>query len=432
MISIHRIDRAPWIPVALAMFCCGWAGNQFSPLLVMYGELGGYSPVTVNAFFAAYVVGLVPGLLISGPLSDRHGRRPVLLAGTALSAAAGAVLALGVQGPLPLFAGRLLAGLAVGTAMAVGSSWVKELSGAPYEPAAEPGAGARRASVAITAGFGLGAGVAGVLAQWAPWPMVLPYSVQIVLTLPCLFLLRRAPQPPVRGRAGAFRSDLRVPSAGHPRFLRVVLPMAPWVFGAAALAYAVTPQLAAPRVGDWQLAFATLLTVVTLGSGVAVQPLAKRLDRVGSARAGLAGMALVVAGTLLCALNAGPRSLWASLLAAVVLGTAYSITMVAGLLEVQRIAPPHELARLTGVYYSLTYVGFLLPMTLSAASEVAGYPVLLTVVAVAAGGCLAVAAASSRRHLPRTPPPPVEPVPYQAVPPAQPRPTQNPTSVSGR
>ncbi|MEK8170114.1 hypothetical protein NKH77_11215 [Streptomyces sp. M19] len=36
------------------------------PLLLMYRERGGYSEVTVDAFLAAYVVGLVPGLLVAG------------------------------------------------------------------------------------------------------------------------------------------------------------------------------------------------------------------------------------------------------------------------------------------------------------------------------------------------------------------------------
>ncbi|HWC82138.1 MAG TPA: MFS transporter [Pseudonocardiaceae bacterium] len=396
---LHLRSRAWWL-VAAAMYCCAWSGNQFTPLLVLYRGSGGYSAVTVDAFFGAYVLGLAPGLLVGGPLSDRHGRRPVLLAGTAISALASLVLAGGVLGEAPIYAGRFLAGISVGVAMAVGSSWLKELAGPPHEYTADPGAGARRASIALTGGFAIGAAVAGALAQWAPAPMVLPYLVQIAVALPCLLALRRAPQPAVTRATGSLLADLRVPAAGHRRFLRVVLPLAPWVFGAAGIAYAVTPQLEAARVGHWQLAYATLLTVVTLLTGVAVQPLARRLDRTSSARGGLVALALVVAGVLVSAGNAGPRSPWLAVLGAVVLGAGYSIAMVSGLLEVQRIAAPSDLAGLTGVYYALSYVGFLLPTVLALASAAVPYPVSLLVVALLAAVSLTVVGRNSRRDLP--------------------------------
>nr|WP_055501501.1 MFS transporter [Nonomuraea pusilla] len=126
--SAATVRSRSWPVVAAALFVCGWGGNQFTPLLLMYRRLGGYSALSVDAFLGAYVVGLVPGLLLAGPMSDRRGRRPVLVAGTAASALASLVLCFGVDGPWPIYAGRLLTGVAVGIAMAVGSSWVKELS----------------------------------------------------------------------------------------------------------------------------------------------------------------------------------------------------------------------------------------------------------------------------------------------------------------
>ena len=327
----------PWRLVAVAMLCCGWAGNEFSPLLTMYRELG-YSSATVDAFFGAYVVGVIPGLLVGGPLSDRHGRRPLMIVGTALSGLASAVLAAGSLGELPLYAGRFLAGIAVGIAMAVGSSWIKELSSPPFDRSADAGSGARRASLAVTAGFASGAVVAGVLAQWAPWPMVLPYLVQVVVAVPCLIAVARAPQPPPAGNVGTLWSDLKVPAAGHRRFLGVALPLAPWIFGAAVIAYAVAPQLEAGTTGHWQLVYATLLTVVTLGTAVAVQPLAKRLDDLTSARASLVALGLVLVGVVGSAANAATRSPWAAVVVAVVLGAGYSIALVSGLQEIQRIA----------------------------------------------------------------------------------------------
>ncbi|MFC4908853.1 MFS transporter [Actinomadura gamaensis] len=395
-----RPATSAWRPVAAAMFCCGWAGNQFTPLLVMYRRLGGYSPLTVDAMLGAYVLGLVPGLLIGGPASDRYGRRPLMLGGTALAAIACAVLAAGPLGVGPIFLGRMLTGVAVGVAMAVGTSWVKELSGAPFDPDASAGAGARRASLALTAGFAMGAGVAGALAQWAPWPMVLPYLPPIVLSLTVLTMLPKVPQLSPGRIEGPLWRDLRVPAAGHRRFIRVVLPTAPWIFGAAGIAYAITPQLEADRMGDWQLLYATALTVLTLGTGVAVQPIAKRLDSLSTARGAMAALALVALGTLMCALNAGPRSPWAGLAVAIVLGAGYSIGLVNGLLEIQRIATGRDLAGLTGVFYALTYTGFLLPALLALLSDALSYTTLLLLVTVVVLACLSVVTTNSRRHLP--------------------------------
>ena len=389
-----RMSRG-WPPVVAAMFCCGWGGNQFTPLLLMYRQMGGYSEVTVDAFLAAYVVGLVPGLLVAGPLSDRHGRKPLMLAGTVLSVVASAVLTGVPLGQPAIYAGRFLTGVAVGVAMAVGTSWVKELSQPPYDDPG-PGTGARRASLGLTGGFGLGAGIAGVLAQWAPWPMVLPYVVHVVVTLPALALLVRAPETRTAARAGRLLQDLRVPAAGHRRFLRVVLPMAPWIFGAAGIAYAVMPQLEADKVGDAGLAYATLLTVLTLGTGAAVQPLAKRMAARSTTRPVITGMTLMTAGMALCATDAALRSQWLALGGAMVLGAAYGFVLVSGLMEIQRIATPDDLAGLTGVFYALAYTGFLGPTLLAALSAATTYVVMLAAVALLALACLAVVAMSVR------------------------------------
>ncbi|GAA5029195.1 MFS transporter [Actinopolymorpha pittospori] len=389
----------PWLPVVAAMFCCGWGGNQFTPLLLMYRQQAGYSEVTVDAFLAAYVLGLVPGLLVAGPASDRYGRKPLLTAGTALSLAASAVLAGGVAGAPAIYAGRLLAGAAAGVAMAVGTSWAKELSQPPYDPAADTGSGARRASLALTLGFGLGAGVAGVLAQWGPWPMVTPYVVHVLIVVPALLAVVRAPETRPRTPEAAARSlwaDLRIPAAGRRRFVRVVVPMAPWIFGSAGVAYAVTPELVRDRLGHLSLGYATGLTVLMLGTGAVVQPLVRRLESRSPARTGVGGMVLMACGMGLCAVNAVLRSPPLGAVGAVVLGGAYGVVVISGLLEIQRIARPDDLAGLTGVYYALAYTGFLLPAVLASVSAVLSYPVMLAILTGLAVTSLALVARGSR------------------------------------
>ena len=52
-----------------------WGGNHFSPLLLMYRQVDGYTAVQVNLFFAFYILGLIPGFLVAGPFSDEQGRK---------------------------------------------------------------------------------------------------------------------------------------------------------------------------------------------------------------------------------------------------------------------------------------------------------------------------------------------------------------------
>ncbi|GAA3214314.1 MFS transporter [Oerskovia jenensis] len=387
-----------WLRVAPALVVMAWGGNHFTPLLHMYQDLGDYSVVMVDLFLGMYVLGLVPGLLVAGPLSDRYGRKPLAVVGVLGGIGASVLLALGFGSEVVICLGRLLAGLSVGVAMSVGTSWVKELSSAPFDLGTDPTAGARRPSLSLTLGFGIGAGVSGVLAQWGPWPTVTPYVVHVVLSVVALVLLATATETIGGHRSTtSLLADLRVPAASHRRFVRVVVPAAPWIFGAAGIAYAVMPQLVVEQTGDLSLAYATLLTVLTLGTGAVVQPFVKAIDRVTGGRSLVVGMCLMLLGMALAAANGTVVSPVLGAVAAVTLGAAYGICVVAGLIEVQAIATPTDLAGLTGVYYSLSYVGFLLPVVLAGATALAGYTVLLAVVAVACAGCLVTVVRGVRR-----------------------------------
>lgn len=384
-----------WQAVVFAMFCCGWGGNQFTPLLVMYRDAG-YTAVTVDALLGAYVVGLVPGLLLAGRPAARYGRKLVMLAGTVLSLLASVLLAAGAAGTLWLVLGRFITGFGVAVAMVVGSSWVKELADADPDSSAD--LGTRRGALWLTLGLGIGPGIAGVLAQWAPWPMVLPYLVHAACALGAVGWLLRSGE--TLGMVSRRSGGRRFAGMRHPRFVRVVTPMAPWIFGSLGLAYAVMPEVVDGRLGHWGLAYSTLLTVCALGAGVGIQPVAKRLDRGTSARAVIVAMILMTIGVLISVFAAVTTSPWLALATALVLGIAYGVAIVSGLLELQRLAGKDQLADLTGVYYALAYVGFLLPSVLAALGELVSYAVLLSCLGVLALAATLFITRHSRRHLP--------------------------------
>jgi hypothetical protein len=222
----------------------------------------------------------------------------------------------------------------------------------------------------------------------------------MALVLPGLW---RVPEtvPHLDGLGPSLAARLRVPAAANSRFVSVVVPVAPWVFGSASVSFAVLPSIVSQRTRGFDIAFAGLVAALTLGVGVAVQPVARRFDRVDSSRGALAGLALVTVGMAMAALAAHLDDPWVVVAAAAVLGGGYGVCLVGGLLEVQRIAGPGELAGLNAVFYALTYVGFALPIVLAELAHFTSFTVLLLGLTGLAVACLAVVATSSTptRHL---------------------------------
>ena len=199
--SLRLPERAArplaWAPVAAVLLGTGWGANQFTPMLLVYRRALDLGTGTLEAMFGVYALGLIPGLLLAGPLSDARGRRAVVIPAAALSLLASLVLAAGADSVPLLFLGRLLAGLSSGAVFSAGTAWLREasrLDGA----VADDHATARRAAIAMTAGFGLGPLVAGLLAEWAPDARVVPYLPHIALMAVVLVLVRTAPETVVR------------------------------------------------------------------------------------------------------------------------------------------------------------------------------------------------------------------------------------------
>ncbi|HEX5115438.1 MAG TPA: MFS transporter [Pseudonocardiaceae bacterium] len=341
----------PWFRVALALFGVGWGANQFSSLLVVYRDHDHLPATVVALLFGAYAIGLVPALIVAASFSDRLGRRRVMRPVLVLATVASVVLLLTGDHVWGLTVGRLVAGAASGAAFGPGTAWVKELSA--------PGTGARRAVVALSAGFGGGPLVAGVLAQWLPLPTVLPYLAHLAVMAVIIPLVWRAPETVpsvVPSRRGELRAAVR-----RPEFRFQVAPAAPLVFGAATASFAVLPGMV--RLHGLGAVVGGVVAGVTLGTGVVVQPLARRL---GPGFSHYLGIALAATGFVLGAVTIQWAVAALLVPTAVVLGGCYGMLLVAGLSTVERLAAPEDLASVTAVFYCLTYVGFATPYVVTA------------------------------------------------------------------
>jgi hypothetical protein len=389
-----------WLPVAGVLLGAGWGSNQFTPMLPVYHARLGLSTATLEALFGAYAAGLIPGLLLAGRWSDRHGRRGVGISAAVLALLSSVSLIAGGHALAFLFTGRLLAGLGSGAAFGVGTAWLRETSLPPFG-SADHGEVARRAAVAMTIGFALGPLVAGVLAQWAPAPTTLPYLPHIALMLGVLPGLLGVPETITRA---GHRASIRLPRAGARRFRRVVLPTAPWLFVAPAIAFALLPNIVGTDHATDGVAITAGITALTALAGVLIQPLARRLET-GAQRylAGVLGLIVLAGGLGLGALTAAVGEIWLLVPCALAFGAAYGLCLVAGLVEVQRLAPEDALAGMTATFYAVSYIGFTAPFVLALAANLTSYPVLLVV-----SGALAIVTAVSVRWAAAAPPGGVE------------------------
>ena len=385
---------APWLPAAAVLLAAGWGSNQFTPMLLVYRHTLGLDTGTLEALFGAYALGLIPGLLLAGPWSDARGRRAVVVPAAALSLVADSTLIAGSQAVALLFVGRLLTGVGSGAAFGAGTAWLRE-SARPPAGTASHATAARRAAIAMTAGFGLGPLVAGLLAQWAPSPAVTPYLPHLAFTAVVLVLLRGAAET---GGGPGRAVRLRWTGVRNARFRRVVAPMAPWVFAAPAIAFALLPSVVGADHAAHGIALTAVITSVTALAGVVIQPLARRLEAHAQRnRAGITGLLVVAAGLGLGAAAVGTDEMVLLMPTAVVLGCAYGLCLVAGLSEVQLLAEDGGLGSLTAAYYALTYLGFAAPYLLALAAHLAGYDLLLTISAALALSTAALVARQSTR-----------------------------------
>lgn len=337
------------------MAAAGWGANQFAPMLLVYRTERGLSEQVVTGMFAAYVAGLVPALLAAAWWSQHHGKRPMVRVSMVLMLLGSLLLLAGSDTPALLFAGRVVSGVGIGFVMGPGTAWLKELSA--DRP---PGTGARRATLALTAGFGLGPLVAGSAAQWLPGPLQVPYALHLVaqaLATAAVWNLTEAdagehPTPSVSAVGRLLKERW---------FVRTVLPTAPWVFGCATVAFAVVPAVTGPLPGLPRVAAAGAVAGLTLGTSVALQPFMKGLATRRPTSVTALGMAVAALG-MGCATAASVWPAWWWLpVVAIVLGAGHGLVVVGCMTTTELNTPTHLLAPAVAVVYCLTYIGFLAP-----------------------------------------------------------------------
>src|SRR6516225_8913952 len=153
-----------------------FAGSNLpTPLFPIYAQQYGFGSATVTLLFGSYVAVLIPALLFVGTMSDRIGRRPLLVSGIAITVVSSIAFA-AARSVGWLFAGEMIYGIGAALVMSCVSVAIREL-----HPRAHVASAALAASVAMAVGLTLGPLISGLLASATPWPTTAPYVLDIVL-----------------------------------------------------------------------------------------------------------------------------------------------------------------------------------------------------------------------------------------------------------
>jgi MFS family permease len=202
--------RTPTSPIAMwgaasMVMAVFMLSNSPTPLYVHWQQQLGFSSGTLTVIFALYIAGLLGSLLVAGQLSDRYGRKPVLLPAL-LAALVACLLFAGAQSVPALASARVLAGVAVGAIVSAGMAAVGDLGGGERKRQA-----AHLASVSMVFGAGLGPLLAGGLAQALEHPVLPIFGIELVVLAGALVIAWRLPlRRPVRSAGQVAR--LRLPS----------------------------------------------------------------------------------------------------------------------------------------------------------------------------------------------------------------------------
>jgi len=353
------------------LFSVAYGTNVSTPLLLLYQDRLELTTFTTTALFAVYPIGLLPALLWAGPASDVLGRRKLMVPGIVASAFASGVMMLGRDHVAALFAGRLLLGAISGVVFVAASAWMQEV-----EPTDDPLWPSRLTSMVLYGGFGGGAFVSGLLAQWAPWPYTLPYLVHVEMIGVGLVAMTRIPDIGFTPRPGPIRPDLGIPAEARRPFFEVVAPTALAVFGFASLSLALFPILLRPAMKGVALFATGIIALLTAGSIFGAQ---RVVAKIGIVRAAPLSMAC---GAIGCALGvtAFATDWWPLVFpASLALGAASGLAVTTGLRFVDVLTAPQTRGAMTGAFYAVAYAAMTMPaLVASIAHSRRGFIVVLS------------------------------------------------------
>jgi MFS family permease len=338
-------------PIALTMIALLLTGAILpSPIYLQYERTFGLTAGEISVVFAVYAASVIPSLLFLGGISDRIGRRRTMLIGVTLMALGSLVFAFS-EGLVWLIIARILQGFALGmslgAAIAAVTEWMAE---------AQRSHATQLVVIATAAGSALGALLGGVIGQYSPYPLLLPYLVHVALLVFVAIAIATVPSCP-HVHDLQHTTVVAVPKAiRRPFAIAATQSFIGW--GTSAIFLSLVPTFLAGTLDLRNLMVGAV--VITL-------------MQIGSASASFAGNALRNRTAIIIAMLLLGAGMWSLLLsvptqayaligvAALLVGGGLGLSYLAGLRVVAQIAPPDHRAEVNSAFLVACYAGFSLP-----------------------------------------------------------------------
>jgi predicted MFS family arabinose efflux permease len=351
--SGRHTDAYGLTTTTLLLFLFFAAAAAPSPLLPLLLKHWRFEPWLLTFAFAVYALAILVALLIFGRLSDHVGRRPVILAATALESVS--MILFLVSADIGTFViARILQGLATGAATGAISASLADF------------AGERRARLTATlgsvgplAGLAVGAVFAGAVAEVRSDPKAVIFAALAVLFAVGMVAVATIRESSTK-RPGAGRSlvpRVAVPRAARRPFVQAI-PIAGAVWMAGGFALSVVGETARDllSVSD---EFATSLLIAGLSATGAITVV---LSRRVAARTGAAvGTLLIAFGMLADILAIHLDSVVLLIVGTVVSGAGFGMAFAGAVGLVIPHARVHERGELFSAIYVVNYIAFGVP-----------------------------------------------------------------------
>jgi MFS family permease len=375
--------------VALLVFTMGT--SIITPLLPLYAGQFHLSNGTLTLLFATYTATVVPTMLVAGSASDRLGRKRVLLPAMLVLTCASLVFAF-TESVSMLFVGRVLQGLAVGMFLGVGTAFVVD-----HAIPAKRALAAMAAGAFFRLGFGLGPGMAGLVAQYWGDPIHRPFEVHLVLLavgIGCVILASET----VPRRRYKFEIRVGVPKGQMRGFAGFMAPAAFTMSFMEGTVLSIVPLYLYDTLGERNVAIAGLCGFLVLGLG-GMTPLVTR--NVAPRMAVMIGLGVSAVVTWLIAIAAVGSSALLVVVAAGIIGFVNGMILQGATVICSTVVPLQERGKLLSSLYMCAYAGTVPAVGLGYLSLSIGLTATLVVFSIASCVLAAWVIVFGRRLFPR-------------------------------
>jgi hypothetical protein len=338
--------RSTYRRLAFGSLLTSFCGSAPSALYPLYQRQWGFPGWALTVVFAVFVAGIIVALL-AGPVSNRVGRRPVLLA--ALVSCLVGTASLMVAGFGWLIAASFVLGFGVGLYQTTVNAALVELM-----PAEQVTRATLASSRMGALGLATGPLLAGTLAQYAPAPTHLVYLIELLALGGTLLTLARTPL----GRASVSTTALPVSSGSLRGPVALLAAMAFFAYAGGAFLNATGSTILVTWLKVDNLALGGLSLALLFGSSALAQTL---ITRTGPAVLVRAGLVVGVAGLFCLAIAVGAGVAPLVLAAAVLVGMGQGGAYAGSLTLLNLTVPGPRLAAMTSRYYLAAYAGAALP-----------------------------------------------------------------------